>query len=443
MSDRVSPHDLLAERSVLGAVLIENAMFDAAEGVGLKAGQFYRSAHQTVWESFGRLRGAGQALDFVTLRSDLERAGRLEDVGGPVYLASLVDGVPRATNVEAYARIVREKAQLRDLIAQANRTIEDAYTTPDVEEVLDAAESRLMAIGRDTSRGEFLLASDWMSEMYRAVDKAATERRVISGVPSGLASIDHLTRGWQPANLIILAARPSDGKSTLMMQCARAAAASCFAIVVSLEMSREELGFRVVALEARVDAFRLMTGHLQAHEMARVGTAMEQLSALPLAVDDAGGQTIAGLCAKVRRLASRHGAGIVFVDYLQLIQSSSQENRTQAITEISGRLKALAKELGVPVVALSQLTRDNAKTGARPELHNLRDGGTIEQDADVVLFIHRPNKSPESGRLQSGEVVELLLAKQRNGPQGRVVEVIWDAPTMRFTDAPASMERAS
>jgi replicative DNA helicase len=436
MAERVQPHDLTAERAVLGSVLLQPDMFDVAEGVGLKARMFWRVEHGMIWSGFGRLRTAGQTIDTVTLRSDLDAAGKLEAIGGMLYLAGLVDGVPHAVNVESYARIVREKALLRDLIAQASRTIEDAYANEDVEEVLDAAESRFMAVGRETAKGDFVLASDWMSEMFNAVDKAATERRVISGVPCGLQSVDVLTRGWQPAELIVIAGRPSDGKTSLMMQFANEASRHVFAGVVSLEMSRLSVGFRWVALEARVDAFRLMTGHLHPHEMQRVSAAMERLSERRLAIDDVGGQSIAGLCAKVRRLANRYGLGIVFVDYLQLIHGSGAENRTQEITQISGRLKALAKELNVPIVALSQLTRDSAKAGAaaRPQLHNLRDGGSIEQDADVVILIHRPNKATESGRFQDGEAAELIVAKQRNGPANRILPVHWDGPTMRFAD---------
>lgn len=436
MAERVTPHDLTAERAVIGAVLLEPEMFDVAEGSGLKARMFFRPAHVRLWEAIARVRGSGVIPDAVTLRSDLETAGQLEEVGGMLYLAGLTDGVPRSSNVEGYARIVREKAQLRDLIAQANRTIEDAYEGSDVEEVIDRAEERLMAVGRDAARGDFLLASDWMSEMYRAVEKANHDKRGVTGVPCGLASIDNLTRGWQPSDLVVIAGRPSDGKTALMMQFAIEASKHTFAAVCSLEMSRLSVGFRAVALEARVDAFKLMTGQLIAHEMTRVGDALNRLGERRLAIDDAAGQSVSGLCAKVRRLSARYGSGIVFVDYLQLLHGNGAENRTQEITQISGRLKALAKELSVPLVVLSQLTRDNAKGGpaSRPQLHHLRDGGSIEQDADVVLLIHRPNKATDSGRFQHGEIVEIILAKQRNGPANRTLEMQWDGPTMRFTD---------
>lgn len=433
MSDRVAPHDLTAERAVLGAVLIEPEMFDVAEASGLRAVHFFRVAHRQLWEGFGRIRATGQSIDAVTVRADLETAGTLDDIGGLAYVVGLTDGVPRAVNVEGYARIVRQHAQRRDLIAQAARTIEDAFEGGDVDALVDRAESRLMAVGRDATRGEFVLASDWMTEMFAAVDRASTDRRAITGIPSGLASIDHLTRGWQPGELIVIAGRPGDGKTALMMQFALEASRHAFAAVCSLEMSRVSVGWRVVALEARVDAFGLMTGRLHETEMKRVGAALASLAERRLAIDDAAGQSVSALCAKLRRLSARYGLGIAFVDYLQLLRGTA-ENRTQEIQQISGQLLALAKELNIPVVVLSQLSRDNAKGGSRPQLHHLRDGGSIEQDAHVVLLIHRPNKAEDSNRFTDGETVELILAKQRMGPANLTKQVGWHGPTMRFTD---------
>lgn len=438
MTDLAPPHDLAAERSILGAVLVNNALFGVASAIVSEA-HFYREGHRRVWRAYTRLDGAKQPIDFVTLREALERAGDLEEAGGPAYLSSLVDGVPRASNVESYAQIVRDKAARRELIAAARVTIADALEGDDpLDEVMDRAEARLLSVGRNTTAGDFVLAEDWIGEMFPAVDRATNEKRTVTGVPCGLASVDHLTRGWQPSDLIVIAGRPSDGKTSLMLQFALEASRHTFTTVCSLEMSRQSVGFRAIALEARVDAFRLMTGRLRDHEMARVGDAMQRLSERRLAIDDAAGQSIAGLCAKIRRLALRYGTGMVFVDYLQLLHGTG-ENRTQEITQISGRLKALAKDLNCPVVALSQLTRDSARQGAatRPALHNLRDGGSIEQDADVVLMIHRPNKQADSSRFGDGEEVELILAKQRNGPAGVVREAVWHAASMRFTDRSA------
>lgn len=438
MGDLELPRDLAAEKSVLGSVLVENRQFSLAAAI-VQEGHFFREGHRAVWRAFARLDALRQPIDFVTLREALERAGDLEEAGGPAYLSSLMDGVPRASNIESYAQIVRDKATRRDLIAAARATLAEAFDGDDaLDEVLSRAEARLLTVGRATARGDFLLAEDWIGEMFPVIDRASSERRAVTGVPCGLGMIDHLTRGWQPTDLVIIAGRPSDGKTSLMLQFALEASRHTFTTICSLEMSRQSVGFRAIALEARVDAFGLMTGRLKDHEMARVGDAMSRLAERRLAIDDSAGQTVTGLCGKVRRLAARYGTGIVFVDYLQLLHGTG-ENRTQEITQISGRLKALAKELNCPVVALSQLTRENARQGAstRPQLHNLRDGGSIEQDADVVLMIHRPNRQTETSRFEDGEAVELILAKQRNGPAGVVREAVWHAASMRFTDRSA------
>jgi replicative DNA helicase len=436
VDDRPLPHDLSAERAILGAVLIEPDVFDVAAAI-LTSSQFYRAAHRRIFEAFGRIRQGGMDIDFITLSADLDRAGVLEDVGGRVYLSELVNGVPRAINVEGYATIVRDKARMRDLVAHARQTLYEVLEGhEEADVVLDQAEARLMAIGRDAARGDFVLASDWMAPLYGLIEKAVAERRVVTGVPSGLRDLDRLTRGFQPSDLIMIAARPSVGKTSLALQFALEATKHVFTGFCSLEMSKESVGYRAVAMQANLSAFRLMTGHLQEHELGRVGAAMAYLSERRFAIDDASNQNVSSLCAKVRRLVSVHGAQIVFIDYFQLLHGSgSKENRTQEVREISGRLKALAKDLKIPIVVLSQLTRESAKAaGARPELHHLRDGGDLEQDADIVLIIHRPNKPQDGSGYQPGEIAELILAKQRNGPAQIVIETVWDGPQMRFTD---------
>jgi replicative DNA helicase len=445
VGERVVPHDLTAERALLGAVLVEPGLADVAEATGLTARMFFRGGHRAIWGAIGAVRASGGAPEFVVLQSELARTQRLEDAGGVLYLSGLIEGVPRAVNVEGYARIVVEKARLRALLAQAQQTIEAVYDGGELEDVLAQAESNLLSLGQDAAGGgEFVPASEWMREMLGEAERAATERRIVSGVPTGLRALDTATRGWQPSNLIIVGGRPGDGKTSLMLQMASAASAHTMTAVVSLEMSRRELGFRWLAHEAQVDAWRLMTGRLTDHEQQRVGTAASVLSERRLAIDDAGGQSITGLCSRIRRLAHRDGVGIVFVDYLQLIHGSA-ENRTQEISQVSGRLLALAKELNIPVVALSQLTRDNARGGPaqRPQLHNLRDGGSIEQDAHVVLFIHRPHKPLDGGRLEGTEDAELILAKQRNGISNLTLPVTWDGPRFRFAERIADEEGAA
>jgi replicative DNA helicase len=434
MAERVMPHDLQAERSVLGAVFISPDGYDVAAAVGLKAGMFFRTGHARIWQAMGRLRDAGTVIDPITLRAALETAGALDEAGGMLYLAGLVDGVPRASNIDGYARLVRDKARLRELIAAAQSIVADAFEYPEVDDLLDLSEQRIMAVSRDTSRGEFVLSADWMSEMFGAVEKAYTERRLITGVPCGLRSIDYATRGFQPGELILIAARPSVGKTALGLQFALEASKHVLTAFVSMEMSRQSIGFRAVAQEARLDAVRLMTGQFGDRENRQVGEAISRLGERRLAIDDTSAQNISALCAKLRRLSSRYGLGAVFVDYLQLMHATGSENRTQEIGQISGRLKALAKDLQIPVIALCQLTRENEREKRRPKLSDLRESGNLEQDADVAILIHRPNKPEDTAKYQPGEVVELIMAKQRNGPAGMTIEVAWDGPTMRFTD---------
>jgi len=253
-----------------------------------------------------------------------------------------------------------------------------------------------------------------------------------------------MTRGLQPSDLVFIGARPSTGKTSLMLQMALHASVSHFVGVFSLEMSRQSVGFRAVAMEAQVDAQRLMTGFIQRREQALVSAAMERLSARPLAIDDSAGQTAAGIRAKARRLVSTHGPGVIFLDYIQLLYAGGRsENRNQELSKISASLKALAKELRCPVVVLSQLSRDSDKGGnKRPQLWHLRDSGSLEQDADLVLLLHRPGQHEDGARIQDGEAAELIVAKQRNGPCG-IVHLQWHGSTMRFTEAPASAARAS
>lgn len=429
------PHSLDAERSVLGAVLLDGELFDTAASVITAGDQFLRTAHRMVWEAMTRLRQAGIAIDFGTVRESLASAKQIDEVG-VVYLLGLTDGVPKAMNVEFYARTVREKATLRNLITQARQIIAEAEENPeDVAAVVDAAERRMMSVGRETVKGDFLLASDWMREMYAHIETATSQRRAITGVPTGLVELDRMTRGLQPSDLIYVGARPSVGKTSLALQIALEASRHTMVGFVSVEMSRTSVGFRAVSMESRVDAVRIMTGHVGGDEMRRVGDALGRLSERRLAIDDASGQTAAGVRAKVRRLASRYQCGLVMVDYMQLLRTGQRsENRNQELSQISAGMKDLAKELNAPVVVLSQLSRDSEKNaGRRPAVWNLRDSGSLEADADLVILLHRPNQHEDGQRYSDGEPAELIIAKQRNGPTG-VIPLQWQATTMRFAD---------
>lgn len=430
MDDRAYPHDLAAERSVLGAILVDNALGSVALGIA-EPRHFYRDGHKRMAAACLRLLDAKRAIDPVSLADALTAAGDLEAVGGMAEIARLGDGIPRAANVEGYARIIRQKAELRDLIAAARATLDDAFEADDTDEVFERAESRLLSISRDTARGEFTLAEDWMRGALRSIERNTIDRRMVTGIPSGLARLDAMTRGWQPGHLVLIGARTGIGKTALMLQFALEASQHTMAVVLSLEMTCEELGYRAVSLESQVDAYRLQTGDLAAHESRAVMHAAERISERRLAIKDPSRQSLHGLCADVRRMASRYGLGIVFIDYLGLIEGPKSESRVQEVSAISRRLKGLAMELRIPVIALAQLSREAVKGNERPQLHHLKESGSLEQDANVVLLLHRP-KAGEDG-YRDGEEAELLVAKNRGGRTGKV-PVQWRASVTRFSE---------
>lgn len=428
--------DLSAERAVLGAILVDADAYDVAAGL-LHESHFSLPEHGFVWQAMARLRAAGMAIDPQTLRAELERAKRLDSVGGMLYLSELVTGVTRASNVDAYARIVVEKATLRGLVRAAERIVADAQDSGEDAAVLcERAEARIAELTGTVVRGDFVHAEDWMLEVSRDIEKATIEKKQVTGVPTGFPTLDRMTRGLQPADLIYIGARPSTGKTSLALQLAIEASKHTMTAFVSVEMSRRAVGVRAVSMEARVDAGRIFTGFINSEEQRRIGDALARLSSRRLAIDDAAGQTATGVRAKVRRLARKHGCGAVFIDYMQLLHDQAKsENRNQELAAISAGLKALAKELDAPVVVLSQLSRDSAKSpaGGRPQLHHLRDSGSLEQDADLVMLLHRPNQHADGQRYEDGELAEIIIAKQRNGATGPV-PLQWQASTMRFTE---------
>lgn len=433
MSERELPNNLEAERAVLGAILIDNQGFNEAAAV-VDASSFFRHAHALIFDAMVSLNDRQQPIELVTLKEELERAGHLEKVNGAAAVAELVDGVPRSTNVSYYASIVREKAALRNLIFTANKIVKDAYEADrDADAIIDDAERMVMEVGQHAVKsGDFVLADDWMTETWAIVEHANQTKRIVTGVPSGLPKLDRWTRGWQPSDVIYLGARPSAGKTSLMLQLALEASKHVMTGVISMEMSRKVIGMRAVALEAGVDAFNLMTGGLSQYEFKRAQQAKDSIHDRRFAIDDATGLSATQLKAKVRRFASRYGLGIVFVDYMQLLhESGDTENRNQELARISAGLKSLARELDIPVFVLSQLTRQNAREGTSPQAHHLRDSGALEADADVVMLLHRPNQHDEQKRLQDGDPAQLIIAKQRNGPTGSI-KLQWIGEQMKF-----------
>jgi len=423
-AERTLPHNLEAERSVLGAILVHNDAFNLAAQV-IDSRDFYRDAHRRIFDCMVALNERHDAIDFVTLKEELARASDLDEVGGPAYVASLADGVPRATNVEYYARIVKEKSTLRNLIYAASKIVTNAYEADQESDlILDEAESAIFAVADDRLKSGFVAMRDLVKDSFPKIEKLFEQKRLITGVPTGFVDLDEMTRGLQGGDLIIVAARPSMGKTSLVLNIAQYVAALGDQVVgfFSLEMSKESLFLRLLTSEAQIDGHRLMSGAIGGNDYHRISHALEKLNAMKLFIDDTASVGVLEMRAKSRRLQSEHGLNLLVVDYIQLMSGRGRfENRTLELASISRSLKGLAKELNVPIVVLSQLSRaPEARSDHRPQLSDLRESGALEQDADVVVLIYRDdvyNKDPNS---PDAGTAELILAKQRNGPTGIV-----------------------
>jgi replicative DNA helicase len=421
--DRPLPHNLEAERSVLGAILIHNDAFNSASEV-LTPRDFFRDAHRRIFEKMINLSERHHAIDFVTLREELSRAGELDEVGGPAYITALTDGLPHATNVEYYARIVREKSTLRNLIFSANKILANAYEAEQEPNlILDEAEQAIFAIAEDRVREGFVSMRSLAHASFEAIERAHERKQLITGVPSGFTDLDELTAGFQAGDLVIIAARPSVGKTALALNIAQhvgTKTGKCVG-VFSLEMSKEQLFLRMLTSEAHIDSHRLRTGFLVESDWGRLSHALGTLSEAKIFIDDSPGMGVLEMRAKSRRLLSEHGLDLLIIDYVQLMQGRGRfENRTLELAAISRALKQLAKELRVPVVILSQLSRaPEARADRRPMLSDLRESGALEQDADVVILLFRPDLYPDV-KPEDENVAELNVAKQRNGPTGLV-----------------------
>jgi replicative DNA helicase len=423
---RTLPHNLEAERSVLGAILLHNDAFHAAAEV-IDAPDFFRDAHRRIFNKMVKLAERGDAIDLVTLKEELGRSGDLEEAGGPAYIAALVDGVPRSTNVEHYARIIKEKSTLRQLIESANRILATAYEAEDdVDVILDRAEHAVFAIADDRVRAGFVSLQELAKSSFETIEKLHSHRMLITGVPTGFTDLDAMTSGLQPSDLVIIAARPSMGKTSLALNIAQHVGTKTDMTVglFSLEMSKEQLFLRLLTAEARIDAHRLRGGFLAERDWGRLSQAIGVLSETRIFIDDSPSIGVLEMRAKCRRLAAEHGLHLVIIDYIQLMQGRGRfENRTLELASISRSLKGLAKELRVPVVVLSQLSRaPEARSDHRPQLSDLRESGALEQDADLVLFIYREDQY--GGRTDAADetqgLAELIVGKQRNGPTGAV-----------------------
>jgi replicative DNA helicase len=436
-AERTLPHNLEAERSVLGAILVHNDAFNMAAQV-VDSNDFYRDAHRRIWDKMVALNERNHAIDFVTLKEELSRGGELDDVGGPAYVASLADGVPRATNIEYYAKIVKEKSTLRSLIFAANKILTSAYEAEDEPElILDEAESSIFAVADDRLKAGFVSMSTLVKDSFPKIEQLFEQKKLITGVPTGFDDMDEMTRGLQPGDLIIVAARPSMGKTSLVLNIAQHVAVQPGHSVgfFSLEMSKESLFLRLLTAEAHIDSHRLLSGAIGQKDYGKISHALETMSAMKLYIDDTASIGVLEMRAKTRRLQSEHGLTLIVVDYVQLMSGRGRfENRTLELAAISRSLKGLAKELSVPIIVLSQLSRaPEARADHRPQLSDLRESGALEQDADLVVLIYRDdvyNKDPNN---PEAGTAELILAKQRNGPTG-VVKLAFLREQTRFAN---------
>jgi replicative DNA helicase len=421
-ADRPLPHNLEAERAVLGAVLLDaEAIHRAVEFV--KDTDFFRDAHRRIFAKMRDLAERGQAIDFITIKDELARSGDLDPVGGPAYIASLVDGLPRGVNIGDYARIVKEKSSLRSLIQSANRVLASAYQAEDdAGAIIDEAEREIFAIAEGSIHQGFVSMRELASKSFAVVEQAHARKQLVTGVPTGFLELDEMLAGLQPSDLVIVAARPSMGKTSLVLNIAQHVGTKTTMTVgfFSLEMSKEQLFLRMLTSEAGIDAHRLRTGFLSERDFPRLTHAMEVLGGARIFIDDSAAIGVLEMRAKARRLKAEHGLDLVIIDYIQLMQGRGRfENRVTEIASISRGLKGLAKELGVPVVVLSQLSRaPEQRPNKRPQLSDLRESGALEQDADVVVMIFREDMYEATEENQG--VAELIIAKQRNGPTGTV-----------------------
>jgi replicative DNA helicase len=424
---RLPPQNIEAEQSVLGAVLLENEAINQALEI-LTADDFYRETHREIFRAMMDLSDHNQPVDAITLTDALRTKSVLEQVGGPAYIAELADSVPTAANVAHYARIVREKAVLRSLATIATDIASSAYeANANVDEFLDTAEHRIFEISERRIKPSFHTMPELTRESLRILERLYENRELVTGVPTGFKDLDTLTAGLQPSDLIVIAARPSMGKTALALNICAYAAMDAEpkrgVAFFSLEMSKEQLVLRMLCSEARVDSAKARAGYLSERDFPKLAQAAARLSEANIFIDDSSDTTAITLKAKCRRLArdKSNNLGLVLVDYLQLMRSARPgESREKEIAEISRSLKALAKELKVPVIALSQLNRQvETRPDRRPLLADLRESGAIEQDADVIAFIYREEMYKGKDSKEAG-VAEIIVAKQRNGPTDTV-----------------------
>ncbi|HNT57791.1 MAG TPA: replicative DNA helicase [Syntrophales bacterium] len=423
-SHRVPPQNLDAERSVLGGMLLDNQAIHQVLEI-LNGEDFYSDGHRKIFQSIVDLSEKNEPADLITLSSLLKDKNQLEAVGGAAGLGDLVDGVPSAANIAYYAKIVKEKSVLRKLITATTGILSKTYeSATDIDDILDEAEHAIFQISENKIRQTFSPIREIIKDSFRTIERLFEKKSLITGVPTGFEELDRLTSGFQRSELIIIAGRPSMGKTAFALNVAQNAAIEMDlpVAIFSLEMSKEQLAMRLLSAEARVDSQRLRKGFLGEADWPKLTTAAGTLSEARLFIDDTASISVLEMKAKARRLKAERGLGLVILDYLQLMKGrDNSPSREQEISEISRSLKSLAKELNVPVVALSQLNRQvEARSDRRPQMADLRESGAIEQDADVILFVYRDELYNRSEDNPEKGIAEIIIGKQRNGPTGKV-----------------------
>ena len=419
--DRVPPQDLHAEQSVLGSMLInKDAIADCLEAV--KAHDFYRPAHELVFDAVLDLFGRGEPADAITVADELGKRGDLTRIGGQAYLHQLIQAVPTAANAGYYAAFVHERAVLRRLVEAGTRIVQMGYAQGegDIDEIVNRAQAEVYSVAEKRGGEDYNVLGDLLNETMEEIEAASGRTDDLVGVPTGFLELDELTNGLHPGQMIVVAARPAVGKSTLGIDIARAAAIkhNMAAAVFSLEMSRTEITMRILSAEATIQLQDLRKGLKNQEQWTKLARIMGKISNAPLFIDDSPNMSLMEIRAKCRRLKQQHNLRIVVIDYLQLMSSGKKvESRQQEVAEFSRALKLLAKELEVPVIAISQLNRGpEQRTDKRPQMSDLRESGSIEQDADVVILLHRDRSDPE----RDGEA-DVIVAKHRNGPTKDIV----------------------
>ena len=440
VSHRIPPQNIEAEISVLGGILIENESISKVIEI-LNHEDFYKEAHRKIYLSLIDQFEKNEPSDLITITNQLKNKNKLEEVGGITYLTSLVDNVPTAANITYYAKIVKEKSILRKLINAATQIVTHGYEgSKSIGESLDQAEKLIFQISEERVKPSFVSIKEVVKSSFETIEKLYERKELITGVPSGFEQFDKITAGFQPADLIIIAGRPSMGKTAFSLNIAQYAAikANTSVAIFSLEMSKEQLALRMLCSQAKVDSSKLRSGFLGEKDWPKLTRAAGILTEASIFIDDTPGISVLEMRAKGRRLQAEHGVGLIIVDYLQLMQGRAGANsREQEISEISRSLKGLARELNVPMIALSQLNRAlEGRVDKKPILADLRESGAIEQDADVIAFVFRDELYDRSDDNPNKGIAEIIVGKQRNGPTGSVKLTFLDKYTSFENRAP-------